>query len=181
MSEDLPIYEAHRPDGDTVKIWADGRCEGLPHHTVIVNRIPPALNNLQGIIANLRESHRMELKKERDRADRAEYLMEVAQWAVVGIARTRCHVSSMIQDVHTSDLVRASEFIGMSAAKRLLRDAELAFTDHGKMMEMRMHINYLENHAKSRGLQFTPWPENLKDMIPGKWARPSPFGGPIAL
>lgn len=39
MSDVGPAFELHRPDGSAIKIWANGRVDGVPAGTTIINRI----------------------------------------------------------------------------------------------------------------------------------------------
>lgn len=43
---DQPIVELRTPDGKSVKVWVDGRVEGMPEGTVIVNHAMPIFTSL---------------------------------------------------------------------------------------------------------------------------------------
>lgn len=47
---DQPLIELRTPDGKTVRVWVDGRVEGMPEGTVIVNHALPVFASL---IANV--------------------------------------------------------------------------------------------------------------------------------
>lgn len=89
--------------------------------------------------------------------DEAIYKKEVAEWAVVGIVRSRIRVQVSESGKQVNDLLMLTDAIGRNTAMRLLHAADLAFKAHAEMHEMRQHIYYMEQHAGARGVQFTPW------------------------
>ena len=49
----LPLFELHGPSGHIWKLFEDGRKEGFPPGTVILNYARPLLASLRGRIMNL--------------------------------------------------------------------------------------------------------------------------------
>ena len=42
------LFELHAPDGRVGKIYANGKTEGFPHGTILVNHYIPLANALRG-------------------------------------------------------------------------------------------------------------------------------------
>ena len=107
-------------------------------------------------------------------ADLAQYDSEVARWALVGLARTRVHVTTTF-NMDADNAVKAAEIIGRRAAVYLLSESKVAFNYHSTLYEMRSHINYLENHARNCGISFTPWLDSDETKLPNRFYYPKAF------
>ena len=114
------------------------------------------------------------LKIAKSALDLAQYESEVARWALVGVARSRIHVSANLNtDAHNA--VKIAEMIGRNAANTLLHESKVAFNSHSTLYEMRAHISYLENHALNCGVSFTPWKDSDETKLPNRFYYPKAF------
>jgi hypothetical protein len=48
-----PIFEVHSPDGDVFRIWADGRIDGFPPGSMVLNRAAPRVHLTLGLLASV--------------------------------------------------------------------------------------------------------------------------------
>lgn len=44
---ELPLFELIAPDGNTLRIFGSGRCDGFPEGTLIINHARPLLDALR--------------------------------------------------------------------------------------------------------------------------------------
>lgn len=114
------------------------------------------------------------LEEAKKTADLAQYESEVARWALVGVARSRIHVSANLNtDAHNA--VKIAEMIGRNAANTLLHESKIAFNSHSVLFEMISHIHYLENHARNCGVAFRPWVDSDSTKLPNRFYYPKAF------
>lgn len=130
---------------------------------------------------------RRDLQHAHEQREAAEYRARVAEWAVVGIVRSRAAVQYQLdaaalvtqaQHLYSSLL----DTVANNCARHLLHQSRLEFNDHAELHRALSHIHYLENHARSRGVEFKPWSPPITaqglSKTPDKWHWPTNFVGP---
>ena len=91
--------------------------------------------------------------------DEAVYHKEIYEWAVRGVGHSNVRLEISGDTIRPGEALEIARILGDRAANSLIHEAKLAFDAHAELFEARAHIHYLENHAASRGLCFTPFKE----------------------
>jgi len=110
------------------------------------------------------------LSKARSERDNAMFRRDVAEWAVIGIANANSKITIARNVDITTDLITV---FGRTAGQEILNESGLAFKDHALVYELKAHIHYLENHARSSGLQFDSYKDQRLTALPDDIFRPS--------
>lgn len=121
------------------------------------------------------------LEKAYEAIDAAEYRAQVAEWALVGLGRSKAQTRLSLNSEMLSqatDPMMIADVIGKRLGNELLHGAKIAFNAYSDLYELRMHVMYLENHARGSGLIFKPWEERASTRFPDKSYRPTPFCWP---
>lgn len=136
------------------------------------------VEELEKFIEQMRLTHAREIGEERARTKAAEFDAEIGRWAVKGMAGYA--VRLMLPDfaqLNGDDILRVADYLGKNAANELLHGTKLAFKEHAEFYRAMHHIHYLENHARNRGVEFTPFQDLARDtaneMIPKPWDWPT--------
>ena len=114
------------------------------------------VRELEQFIDDLKRTHARVLREQESNTHAQEYRAAIAEWALIGVVRSRVQFRTT-DSARGPDVLLAAEEMGRHAARALLHGAKIAFDDHAELDRLIRHIHYLEGHAKSRGLPFRPY------------------------
>lgn len=140
------------------------------------------IRELLDFIESRDHKHSRELREREAAVEAQAYRTRVAEWALVGLAAARVHISQTLNGETDPRYVRE---VAAHCARSLLHGAKLAFDQHAELDRMLRHIHYLEGHAQSRGLSFRPYSfrltddESPPDRTNWREVKPVPFEGPL--
>lgn len=108
---------------------------------------------------------RSDLQAVREIADKLQYDLKIAHWAITGVLNSDRRIDVRVSPVALAGGEKIQElayYLARNTADRFIREIGLAFRDHAEFYGLKRHVAYLEMQAQRYGMPHRSWEEECK-------------------